>query len=235
MRKKLLLLDLLLLALLVVLGARVRQTWLEARKREGVVLGQPLKQLPRPPYSPLAPVAPVMAAAYGEVAQQMLFSADRNPTVIVDVTPPPKMPALPLFYGLFKLSGEPIAIMSEGPGAQHQEVGLGDKIGQFTLIAITRDEIELEWRGEKLTRKIADLVDRAGPQVQATGRAPAAPPPPTATNVAPVAARPDFDLGSGHRACARGDSSPNGTVADGYRKTVRDGPFGEICEWVAVR
>ncbi|MGA2325294.1 MAG: hypothetical protein ABSH05_03315 [Bryobacteraceae bacterium] len=239
MRKKLLLLNLLLLALLVVLGGRVRQTWLEARKRESVMLGQPLKQLPPPPYAPLAPVAPVTAAAYSEAAQQMLFSADRNPTVIVEVTPPPKMPALPVFYGLFILGGGPTAIMSEGPGAKHQEVGLGQKIGEFTLVGINRSQIALEWRGEKLTRRIEELVERAGAPGSASERppsAPSAPPPTIVSNVAPTTpARPDFDLGSGHRACARGDTAPAGTVADGYRKMVRDGPFGEICDWVAVK
>jgi hypothetical protein len=237
MRKKLLLLDLLLLALLVVLGARVRQTWLEARKREGVVLGQLLKQLPPPPYAPLVPVAPVTAAAYGEVAQQMLFSADRSPTVIVDVTPPPKMPPLPVFYGLFILGGGPTAIMSESSGKKHQEVGLGQKIGEFTLVGITRDQIVLEWRGEKLTKRIGELVERAGTQAPAPPeRTPSAPPPPKITSVAPVPARPDFDLGGGRRACARGDTSPPGSVVDGYRKVVRDYPFGgEFCEWVAVK
>jgi hypothetical protein len=239
MRKKLLLLDLLLLALLVVLGARVRQTWLEARKREGVVLGQPLKQLPPPPYAPLVPVAPARAASYGEVAQQMLFSADRNPTVIVDVTPPPKMPALPVFYGLFILGGGPTAIMSESSGAKHQEVGLGQKIGEFTLIDVTRDQIVLEWNGEKLTKKIRELVERAGtpgPASERTAPAPGAPPPTRVTTVAPAPARPDFELGGGRRACARGDTSPPGTVVDGYRKVVRDHPFGgELCEWVGAK
>lgn len=239
MRKKLLLLDLVLLALVVVLGARVRQTWLEARKREGVVLGQALKQSPAPPYAPLTPVAPVMAAAYSEVAQQMLFSADRSPTVIVDVTPPPKMPDLPVFYGLFILGGGPTAIMSEKSGAKHQQVGLGQKIGEFTLVDITRDQIVLDWRGEKLTKRISELVERAATKSPAAERTPesSAPPPPKVTNLAPAPARPGFDLAvSGERkACERGDKSPNGTVVEGFRKVVRDYPFGgEFCEWVKV-
>jgi hypothetical protein len=236
MRKKLLLLDLLLVALVVVLGARVRETWLEARHRESVVLGQPLVPLPPPHYSPLAPVEPLRAVSYAEVAQQMLFSADRNPTVIVEVKAPPKMPHLPLFYGLFILGGAPTAIMAENSAAKHQEIGIGQKIGEFTLLSIDRERIVLEWGDEKVTKRLEDLVAAAAPDSNAPTERTASTSAPQVSNtqtIAPsVPAAPGFDLGSGHHACARGDTSPSGTVVGGLRKVVRDGPFGEICEWV---
>jgi hypothetical protein len=228
MRKKLLLLDILLVALVVVLGARVRETWLEARHRESVALGQPLAPLPPPHYPPLAPVEPLRAVSYADVAQQMLFSADRNPTVIVEVKAPPKMPHLPVFFGLF--------ILAENSGAKHQEIGIGQKIGEFTLLSIDRERIVLEWMDEKVTKKLEDLVPAVSPDSNASApRTPTAPPPQATTTqtIAPsVPAAPSFDLGGGHRACAQGDVSGAGAVVNGLRKVIRDGPFGPICEWV---
>lgn len=236
MRKRLLLLDLLLLALLVVVGERVRQRWLEARKRESVVLGQPLRQAPPPPYAPLAPVTPPLAAAYADVAQQMLFSSERNPTVVVEVAEPPKMPDLPAFYGLVNIGDGPTAFMAEKPGGPHKEVRFGQEIGEFKLVTVTRDEIVLEWHGERVTKKLQELtVQPAEPSPAAE----AAPPPKPQVQSTQVSAAqqsvPGMDLGSGRRACQPGDNAPAGAVADGYRKVVKDFPFGKVCEWVAVK
>ncbi len=236
MKKKLVLLDLVLLALVIVLGERVRQRWLEARKREAAVFGQQLKQLPPPPYATLAPVPRVTAAEYNEVAQQMLFSADRNPTVTVEVAPPPPMPKLPTYYGLVNLGAGPFAIMSAQPGAEHKHVRFGENIGEFKLVSVGGEQIVLEWRGEKVVRKVAELVDR-------TEQASAAPPPertaqpkPATNLVAPAKQKgPGIDVGAGHRACQPGDTSPAGTVTDGYRKVERDSPFGKMCQWELVK
>ncbi len=237
MKKKLLLLNLVLLALVAVLGERVRQRWLEARKREAAVLGRPVKQLPPPPYSALPPVKPVAAAEYVEVAQQMLFSADRNPTVIVEVAPPPPMPKLPVYYGLINLGNGPFAIMSAKPGEEHKEVRFGESIGEFKLVSIGRGQIVLEWRGEKVTRKIEELIERAPTEASAPPPpAPAPQPKPVANLVAPEKKTgPGIDVGAGHRACQPGDTSPAGTIMDGYRKVERDSPFGKMCQWELVK
>ncbi len=236
MKKKLVLLDLVLLALVVVLGERVRQRWLEARKRDAAVFGQPLKQLPPPPYSTLAPVPPMTAAAYNEVAQQMLFSADRNPTVIVEVAPPAPMPKLPAYYGLINLGAGPFAIMSAKPGDEHKHVRFGENIGEFKLVSVGREQIVLEWRGEKVVRKVAELVDRTEEASAPPPPAPAAPKPTAASTIAPEKKRgPGIDVGASHRACQPGDTSPAGTVTDGYRKVERDSPFGKVCQWELVK
>lgn len=237
MRRKLLLLDLLLLALLAVVGARVRQNWLEARKRESVGLGQPLRQAPPPPYAPLAPAAPMVATAYADVAQQMLFSSDRNPTVIVEVAEAPKMPTLPAFYGLVDIGDGPTAFLAEKPGGPHKEVRFGQEIGEFKLLNVTRDEIVLEWRGEKVTKKLQELtVQPAEPSPAAEA---ATTPKPQAQTTQVSAAQqsvPGIPVGDGRRACQPGDTSPAGAVADGYRKVVKEFPFGgNRCEWVAVK
>lgn len=238
MKKKLLLLDLLLLALVVVTGEHARQRWLEARKREAAVLGQRLKQLPPPPYTPLATVPKVTAAEYNEVAQQMLFSADRNPTVTVEVAARPPMPKLPVFYGLVNLGSGPFAIMSVQPGAEHKPIRFGETIGEFKLVSAGREQIVLEWQGEQVVRKTAELMDRTEQTKQAAAPPPkpAAQPKPATNLVTPARKEgPGIDVGGGRRACQPGDTSPPGTVMDGYRKVERDSPFGKMCHWELVK
>ena len=238
MTKKLLLLDLVLAALVAVLATGVRDKWLDARKREQVRLGVRLKQLPPPPYSPLPVAQPLTAAAYAEIVEKHLFSADRNPTVIVDVTPPPPMPELPTFYGVMNLGDGTLAIMSAKPGQSPREVRLGEKVGEFTLLAANRDEVVLEWDGKKITKKPSELVPKtSGPNAAAEApaaadnsrSAPAAP--------KPVAAQsgPGADIGAGYRACGLGDTTPAGTVQDGMKKVVVITPFGPSCHWEAAK
>ena len=93
MNRKVLLLNLALLALAATLGWQLRVRWLDARTHERTFLsrtpaGPPV--LPPPPAQLPKPVSP---ADYIDVAQKTLFSKDRNPNVIVD--PPPPAPAPP--------------------------------------------------------------------------------------------------------------------------------------------
>jgi hypothetical protein len=96
LKRRLLLLDLILAALTALAGWRARQQWLEARHREAMVLGQQVKPLPPPPVTPLPVPEPVRAAQYIEIAEKMLFSRDRNPTVIIEKPPEKPLPPLPV-------------------------------------------------------------------------------------------------------------------------------------------
>jgi hypothetical protein len=224
LKNRLLLLDLVLLALVVVLGMRLRQNWLEARKRADIVLGRPVPRLATPPHSPLPAVEPVTAAQYGVIAQQTLFSSDRNPTVIVEIAPPKPMPALPVLYGVMDLGNGPVAIMSEKSGADQREVRSGGTIGEFKLVAVSGPNIVLEWDGQKVSRRVAELMEKAvAPRPEAASV--------TSTNVS----GPGADAGGGIKVCQIGDNSPAGAVVDGYRKTFIDTPFGKSCRWEAVK
>ena len=46
---------------------------------------------------------------------------------------------------------------------------------------------------------------------------------------------PGIELGQGSRACVPGDTTPPGTVKDGFRKVVNKTPFGNSCRWEAVK
>jgi len=240
LKNKLLLLN---AVLLVTIGAgvwRLREAWQSARAREEAVLGRRVTPKLRGS-APAGPhPEPVLATSYADIAEKMLFAKDRNPTVVVEVKPePPKpMPKLPALYGVMNLLDGTTVIMSEKPEMKHVGVRPGEKIGEFTLVAVNRDEITLDWEGKEVTRKIDDMIDRAGP-VQ--------PAPSVATRrsgpavVAPAQSQapqkkgepvPGVEVAKGIRACQPGDASPAGTVADGYKKLVTPTPFGDSCRWV---
>ncbi len=147
MKNRLLLLN---LTLLVATGAgvwRLRENWQAARAREQLVLHRRLAPKPPGPMPASPPIESVVATSYADVAQKMLFAKDRNPTVVVEVKPeaPKPMPKLPALYGVMNLLDGSTAIMSEKPETQHVGVRPGDKIGEFTLIAISRDEVTFGW------------------------------------------------------------------------------------------
>jgi len=242
LRRKLLLLNLALIVVIAAGGVRLRQQWQDARARERAVLRQRVRPAP-PPAAPALPAAePVKPAGYIDIAQKMLFSKDRNPTVAVEPVkpPPPKpMPPLPVFHGLLNLGDGPTAIMSEKAGAQHRDFRAGDQIGEFKLVAFDEQQVVLEWDGKTITKSVSELLDRITPAAPApaptaTAAAPT-PPPAQSQPAAPVQTGPGPDMGRGVSACLPGDSSPTGTVASGMRKVLKDSLFGKTCYWEPAR
>ncbi|HVN05048.1 MAG TPA: hypothetical protein VMT86_11560 [Bryobacteraceae bacterium] len=236
MKRKLLLADLVLLALAAAAAVHLRQEWVDAHTYEQAQLQRRMKPAPPPPMAPLPVAGPVKAAVYSDIAQKTLFSKDRNPTVVIALPPPPPpkpMPALPLFHGLVDFGDGPIAVMSENAKAPHRDYRPGESVGPFKLVAVDREEITFEWDGKTITRKVEELLDRSTPPpsnaapVKAAVEAPPKPAQPATT--APSA--PGVDLGRGIHACAPGDSSPAGTVNDGMRKVIKGTPFGKSCYW----
>ncbi len=43
------------------------------------------------------------------------------------------------------------------------------------------------------------------------------------------------DWGSGFRACVAGDTSPAGTILDGYKKVISHTMMGQNCHWEQVK
>jgi hypothetical protein len=239
LKKRLLLLNLTLVALIVLAGLRLRSTGESAAARERFVH----RMVPAPavsrPEAPLAPATPLVAGDYASVAQKMLFAQDRNPNVIVDAAPVKIMPPLPVAHGTMELGGVVMALLSEKPGAPHRAYMAGENIGVFKLISVSREELTLEWEGQKITRRLAELME-AGARAGSPGAAsqPDAAPPANAgtttiQNVTP--GQPGIQTDTDTRACQPGDPSPDGTVSDGYRKVVQKTPFGNSCQWRAVR
>lgn len=240
MSRKLVLLDLLLLGLAVLLGWRTWQIHLEGERRL-VELRQQAAPKPsqetKPKPAPVEP-APVRAADYLDIASRFLFSPDRNPVVVVKVEAKP-MPPLPVAHGVVDLGGGPRVILSEKEGGTQRAYRVGDRIGEFRIAKISRQQIAFEWNGQLIQRKLEELVAKTA-EVEQAPAAPASPPPaqPAQATVQATAVRPgpsSIDLGGGIKACQPGDTSPPGTVVNGYRKVVTQTPFGAACRWEPVQ
>jgi hypothetical protein len=202
-----------------------------------------------PPIAPAPKPEATVATRYADVADKNLFSKDRNATVIVDppkVEVPKPMPPLPVVYGVMGLPSGTKAIMSEKAGSPSTTIRAGDSIGEFKVAALDTQNVTFDWNGKQTTRKLDDLIDRSSSQTASNGQpaAAAAPAPggPAAAAPAPASAKPvnthptaaDLgpDLTPTVKANKPGDTSPNGSIVDGYKKTCIATPFGDRCTWI---
>lgn len=247
MNRKISLLNVVLLALAAWLSWTLRAKWREFHQHEHTVLaasarkGAPVFQ---PGPNPVS--KPIAATEYNEVAQNMLFSKDRNPNVILDpppppppTPPPPPMPELPAYYGTIALFGDPVILLSLPKGPQ-KKYHAGDKVGPFQLVSFDREKVVFDWDGKIVERKPEELVEKQSTQQQAAADA-------QPERVAPVKLIPDpppnapkvsekigADNGGGVRMCVTGDTTPPGTIVDGYKKVVTTNMFGATCMWQSV-
>lgn len=246
MNRRLVLLNLALVGLAGVLVWMLRAHWLEAQARERAVLQRKV-----PPKAVLAPPAPpaVKASApadYIDVAGKMLFSKDRNPTVVVEAPKPPPepvMPALPNYHGQMAI-GEPVILLSAGNGAQ-RSYHAGDRLGDFTLVSFDEDSITFDWKGKTVERKLEALrpkqtVAQASPAAPSTPASSAAPAPvsvrPVASldhpTVAPAASNAPAANGAQTTAKAvtalGGSSTPNNANGKGDTDADGDEVFGPL-------
>ncbi len=242
MKRKLMALNLVLIAMLGFVWYRFQQTRQANAQREARVLGERVPNKRYPALARIPPVAPTVAANYLDVAQRMLLARDRNPTVIIDPEPvkaKPPMPPMPVVHGLMTL-GEPGIILSEKPGAEQRTYHAGDKVGPFKLLAFDSTTVQLDWDGEKVNKKLQDLWEKGeAPSAAAGGAAGNVPPPPSAVSAAnapaPSPTGPGIDIGGGFKSCQPNDSTPTGTVQSGLRKVELQTPFGRSCRWEPAR
>lgn len=252
-RRMILFLNLALLALAGALGWLLRNHWLESAARQNATLSRPAQAKAVMPPPPLPPVKSVAPAEYIEVAEKMLFSKDRNPTVVLEPPPPapapPPMPALPSYHGQMDF-GEPVILLSADKLPQ-KSYHVGDSIGEFKVLRFNRDTIALDWKGTKVERRLDEILSKEAPPAAQTTAAAAAPAAAARPAVAPiksaapqaaasaVASKDDPLFGSetrpGVRSCVGGDTSPTGTLHNGYKKTSSNTMFGEICTWEKVQ
>jgi hypothetical protein len=247
--RKVLLLNLALLALigLLVWQLRVRRQAAGAHERAVLLKDGQGRTLLAPPSPALVP--PVAPAEYIDSVQKMLFSKDRNPNVVVEPPPPPKpapapppMPALPRYYGQIHF-GDPAVFLSSATANDQRAYGVGEKIGEFTVLAFDMDSITFEWDGKPVVKQLADLKPK---EAQQPAQAAAAAPPPAQSNsVVAIGGEPSAnsappavgnDMGGGFHACTNpDDGSPSGTIVGGYRKVINQGLMGKSCFWEQVK
>ncbi len=241
MNTKLVWVNLLLIALVAAIAWRVRAEWMTQQAREqGIRTARVVPPTVTPAPIP-APPSPVTAGTYSDIASRMLFSKERNPTVIIDMPPPPPpkpMPPLPLLHGVLGLPSGMVALMSPDAKSPGKPIKVGEKIGEFELAGLTQDEISLKWEDKTVTRSVSEMIYQGLEKAPATGapqQLASAAPPPAATLPPPSGSgKPGGDVGGtsdGFKMCTAGDTSPAGTVADGYRKVLTATPFGNSCHW----
>ncbi len=185
---------------------------------------------------------PLRAASYFEVAEKLLFSKDRNPTVVVEAPQEKPMPPLPNLYGVMDIGSGPVAFLAR-KGEGQRGYRLGESIGDFKLVAATPEELTFEWDGKQVKRR----PDQLRPDPKDIAQQPAAPAASQAPVGAPsapaepkVAGRPaepklGADIGPTSKYCVDGDTSPEGTELDGYRKVLRRTPFSTSCIWEKIQ
>jgi len=233
-----------LVALLGAVVWRAKESRDVARQREQMVLLQEIqlkKALPPPPIPTVPAVTPM---TYMVVAQNMLFARDRNPTVIVKPPPlpppPPPMPDLPTASGAMTFNGETSVFLTARVGGPQKVYRTGDTIGPFKVLALSPKDIVFEWEGKRVERKLEELKPKENQMAQAINVSSA--PPVQQQSVVSVAGSgstdktaPGADTGVGQRACQVGDTSPNGTVVNGFRKVIAPSMMGQSCHWEAVK
>lgn len=220
---------------------QMRANHLEHQGRMDRVFSVETQDAPAPEMAIEPLPAPPKAADYSQVAMRMLFAQDRNPNVVEEKKPEPepkKMPELPVLHGVMNLGDGAIAMMSETDGGTQGTYKAGDSIGEFKLVKIASDRITFEWDGKELTKLASEL--RGSPE-SAPRKAKAATRPKPAAEAAKAAPPPPpskpgsgKDVGGRERACQPGDTSPDGTVVDGYVKKTVYSPMGAVCMWEPV-
>jgi len=236
--RKLIAANLGLLAVLWLLGWQLRREWRRENAREQALYRYQPKVVAPPPLSPLPKVAPFDAVTFAVVAENNLFSKDRNANVILDPEkpPPPKLtPPFPVARGIMLWDGTPpTVVLAEKPGAAQRGYHPGDSIGQWKIVSIDNQYVVLGWDGKEFQKRIDELLDRTPIEMASVTPTPAGPskPPPSANT---TLNSPDPKIGAdmgGARACVAGDSSPAGTVLSGMKKVVTASPFGgATCRW----
>ncbi|MBA3976216.1 MAG: hypothetical protein C0504_18570 [Candidatus Solibacter sp.] len=243
MTRRLLALNLLLVVLIGAACWRMRVVWLEQERASAQFFARPAAAGDPPVVLIPEPPKQVMAMSYLEVAQQLMFSRDRNPTVIVEVEAPKPMPALPLYYGMINLGDGPKVVLAGSRGAGQRSYRAGQQIGDFKLLAIEPTGLVFEWDGKRVPASYAQLKDTqpVTPQPPRSATTPSSgpQPPKPATSATSIGSQqisgPGESAGSDRRMCQAGDTSPEGAVVNGFRKVLAATPFGKSCYWEKVR
>jgi hypothetical protein len=242
--RKLIALDLLLLAVLAWLAFAARREWLAAKARERAFQQKVVKPTPAQPLTPFAKPAPLMASVYVTVAQMNLFSQDRNSNVILDPPVPVKekpVPPFPVARGVMLWEGvPPTVVLSDRSGGAQKGYHPGETIGEWKIVSVDNQYVVFEWDGKQFQKRLDELLDKTALVTEAaTPQSSAA-----ANNLTPSSAvqslstgrteGPGASMGEGIKGCVAGDTAPPGTVADGMRKVVSATPFGSVCRWESI-
>jgi hypothetical protein len=260
MNRKLVALNAVLLLVVVFGSVQLRNQHQAAKARQAALRSVRISPAPAPPFVALPNDPPVLPSGYKDVAINNLFHPSRNPEIVKELPPPPPppppMPELPRFHGQMNLGDGPITLLAEKAGMPEKAIKPGETIGQFKLVDVNTSEITFAWtfNGELVRRSLSSLMDRTAasplPSSSSSSAAAAAfaaagvaesdaqpAPPPAPPQAPPIksAVGPGEPTNFGTRTCTSNDSTPAGTVVNGFKKTEGRTPFGAFCVWDPVK
>ena len=177
MSQRLTFVNLVLLAAIALVGWQVYGNWRQAEQSRQELLDRTAGQIMLEPLPVPAPPQPVLASDHAAAAQYMLFAADRNPGVVVEVAAPPQMPALPSARGVVNLGAGPVAILRADRAQPFKGFAPGEMVSDFKLVSVSQEEIVLSWNGQTIRKQLSELLENEIAQATPGARtdAPAAP------------------------------------------------------------
>jgi hypothetical protein len=263
MSGRLLFLNLMLAAGVLLAGWKLYANYQDDRAQREAFLRRPVNPAGVAAHTPSEAAKPLQASGFLQVAQQMLFAKDRNPNVIIEIEPPkappppPPVPPFPAAYGILSFGGDVVVLLSDA--GKQKGYRLGDSVGPFKLSALKGEELTFEWNGQEFKKTLTELKKLAAtaPVATATAGNTQSGPAVGVVSVAQAEATartvnqqardeaykqelarvsgPNASGGMGDRVCDPADTSPAGTIQNGYRKRLIPTPFGSNCIWEPVR
>jgi hypothetical protein len=239
MRKKLILIDFLLIGLAVYLGYQFKARWVSCQAEHNLLLLKQKNELKDS--TQRSPTQPLSVPNYAAVVDNHLFNVERNNIIPVDPPAPPSkvVGPKPILMGTVGLGGEEFALMlsaDKNESRQYKRVKVGESLGGYTLVQILdqkvlmiADEKEVEVRLNEPSQLVArDLA----PNVTA------APGPGNAEQVTTIGTEPTPPISSGSinpNPAAPPGGVPVGTIRDGRRKKLVPSPFGPMEAWEDIK
>ena len=252
MKRRLWLLNVVLLVALVLLGHTLRQHWQESEARKTKLVNTKVPPAPVPPTTPRPLVPRLQPNSYLDVAQKVLFSRDRNPDVIPPPPPAPPaptpVPPFPVAHGVMIWGDVPPTIIlstKEAKGEQ-RAYRAGDTVGEFEIASLDDTQIVFTWDGKRFVKNISDLEGPATPPPAEKRQASGAPEPaaPAVQSLQTISAQQqgpggglDVTPDGRTKTCDQNDPAPVGSVVGGYRKVAVVNPLApnaHFCQWQAV-
>ncbi|MFN8005682.1 MAG: hypothetical protein U0V70_01370 [Terriglobia bacterium] len=235
MKKQVLILNLILLALCVWLGIQVKRTWVSYQTTHNPSFLKAKLDGGSPASKPVSGLPPVVS--YAPLVENNLFSPDRTNVVPQDPAASQKtMPPKPVLMGIMGFVDDPVALMVSGdPKASkdYQRIRKGGAIDGYQLLKFDDQKVVMNFDGKEVEVRLNEpskLVPRdvaaqelpgtRDSQVNTVGQSPAA------TDSAPATSA---------VSAPRTETVPVGTVVNGRVKKIVPSPFGPMEAWVDVK
>ena len=179
----------------------------------------------------------VRASDYSDIANQFLFTPDRNSAIEILVRDSSETISLPILHGVANLGNGPVALLATHSGEKPQWTLPGEMIGNYVLESIGPDELVFEKDGRRIETAREDLLkDNRRRTVPISSRTPVSRSSNrTSALSSPSSAPGIYRIGQefrpGRFTADETDGADDGTRYQGYIRRVRTTPFGKQHWW----